>query len=1023
MKVTIQNFRCFRTEVSFDFKNGAHTLISGDSGKGKSTIFEGISWCLYGNMRNIYPNGTVPSSTNKTCVCIELDNLKITRSYSPEQVKIDILTDGITKTLTQGPAQEYINSKFGSKNIFMSLAYIKQGEKCPLMTASNAERMNLLNEILYGNDNSSTFENPEFYLDKLDEELEKIINENASQTAIFNSCYNKYMSSYNQFENKYNWPEMTQEKLLDYQDQINKIKVLIPTTMSDIIKISNLENKLTLIKSKLDSFNLSSFNCNFDSNLESTLNLKIEEYNMLHQKLNLSISNRSKYLTINTEIERHKNLIKDVNIDIYENIDNNIKQLTFEINTLKNEILSLTNEYTNVNKSETQIKMMNDQLTNLNNELKKYQEALTQYENIDIITLNKILTNSLIYQKMTELYTKITNLNVNSESLKISELDISNLKSKYNNLKINVGYVDNICQKFNLKFEDVPLKLQNIKEIVEFDKIQKQHLLNHKIYNETLSQLNNLIEKISSITYNDYLDILNFEDINEENIKNKINLITSRLGNPLKCPSCNCELEYNNNILTKPVSEVISKEIGSQLIQRLQRLLTIINDKNILTKQMEMLKQKLELIPLFDTDIVNKPIISNIELINYNNLIIELSKIIDYKFESDETLDLINQKLLELDTLESYYNLSKEYNHVSTNYDKNITVTSDVERIRKEIAIIPILLDNIKNTNIKIQLLEDNKNKIIISRSSEEVNTLLVERNNKLITIESEMSKLTSVQKTLVTINNYKQQILCIEFHTEEDIALLETQKNDLQNIIQTMKTNLNVYKDYMLTKNQYDEITKELGNKNSDQFKTELEELNSDLEIYNDMYIIGNKMYTLMIDRQNLENIQIIVTELTSKQSNINLLKNIISEVSTATMQNLVDSINEITNQVLDEIFEASIVVELKLYKEIKSKHKVKQNVNFGIYYNGNEYSSVDALSGGEKSRISLALAIALNSICGDIRFVMLDEILGALPEALRENCIDVIKKFLVENSNRYILEVEHNSTEGMFDDCILVK
>lgn len=51
-KVIVNGIRCYNSS-QFIFKEDKVTLIKGKSGIGKSTIFEAITWCLYGKIKGI----------------------------------------------------------------------------------------------------------------------------------------------------------------------------------------------------------------------------------------------------------------------------------------------------------------------------------------------------------------------------------------------------------------------------------------------------------------------------------------------------------------------------------------------------------------------------------------------------------------------------------------------------------------------------------------------------------------------------------------------------------------------------------------------------------------------------------------------------------------------------------------------------------------------------------------------------------------------------------------------------------
>ena len=50
IKIILENINC-HTNLEVLLERGKMTLIKGDSGIGKSSIFQGLVWCLYGKIR------------------------------------------------------------------------------------------------------------------------------------------------------------------------------------------------------------------------------------------------------------------------------------------------------------------------------------------------------------------------------------------------------------------------------------------------------------------------------------------------------------------------------------------------------------------------------------------------------------------------------------------------------------------------------------------------------------------------------------------------------------------------------------------------------------------------------------------------------------------------------------------------------------------------------------------------------------------------------------------------------------
>ena len=62
-KLTIENFRCYEGRYKWSFELNEIHLFRGDSGIGKSTIFEALNYGLYGVGQNIKPHMKPNSKT------------------------------------------------------------------------------------------------------------------------------------------------------------------------------------------------------------------------------------------------------------------------------------------------------------------------------------------------------------------------------------------------------------------------------------------------------------------------------------------------------------------------------------------------------------------------------------------------------------------------------------------------------------------------------------------------------------------------------------------------------------------------------------------------------------------------------------------------------------------------------------------------------------------------------------------------------------------------------------------------
>ena len=166
MRIKLNGFRC-HLDKEFNFPTGGIHRIRGDSGSGKSTVFAAIYWCLYGSMQHVYNNAGL---TNKCSVTLEFDNppMMIYRQKRPELLRV---ASGGTVLEDMATAQAYINNQFGPKEVWQACCFIAQNMRSYLITASNADKMELLNTL------SFSVDQPDVFISRIENELLKVQNE------------------------------------------------------------------------------------------------------------------------------------------------------------------------------------------------------------------------------------------------------------------------------------------------------------------------------------------------------------------------------------------------------------------------------------------------------------------------------------------------------------------------------------------------------------------------------------------------------------------------------------------------------------------------------------------------------------------------------------------------------------------------------------------------------------------------------------------------------------------------------
>lgn len=162
LRVTFQQFRCWENLV-IEAPIGGITLIKGGSGIGKTTIFQGITWCLYGNLRLVAPNHLEKA---KTRVVIEIPYtlneipgiLVIERQKNPNRLLLTHTSQQRTSDNYEDKvAQSIIDDLFGTYEIWLASCYIGQGCRNSFLTAPNTGKMELLNSIAFHEEDPTTY--------------------------------------------------------------------------------------------------------------------------------------------------------------------------------------------------------------------------------------------------------------------------------------------------------------------------------------------------------------------------------------------------------------------------------------------------------------------------------------------------------------------------------------------------------------------------------------------------------------------------------------------------------------------------------------------------------------------------------------------------------------------------------------------------------------------------------------------------------------------------------------------------
>lgn len=171
LKVWLYGFRCY-DNAYYEFDAGKIHLVNGKSGKGKSTIFQAVTWCLYGT----YQKTSHHTATNKDKMWVQVSvgDIVVYRQRNPVVLRVGVLPYGVNwdmkiplppydhiSSFTPYPipvyeaqiAQNEIYQRFMGIDAWNTSSYIVQRSSNFLLEASATAKMDLMTKLAYPLDN------------------------------------------------------------------------------------------------------------------------------------------------------------------------------------------------------------------------------------------------------------------------------------------------------------------------------------------------------------------------------------------------------------------------------------------------------------------------------------------------------------------------------------------------------------------------------------------------------------------------------------------------------------------------------------------------------------------------------------------------------------------------------------------------------------------------------------------------------------------------------------------------------
>lgn len=724
IKLTLSAFISYKSTQTIDFTEiDGHNLflITGETGAGKSTIFDAICFALYGKL-----SGEGGEKTNflKCHLAAEKDICKVNFSFKigNDQYEIEriptqmvfserkgemisrqgsvILTlpngEVITKT---NEANSYIEKVIGlDHKQFKKVVMLAQGEFKEFLVADSSEKQQILRKIF----GTEVFD--DFSKQLLD--MEKLLE---TKLSAQKNLVDTYIGQFD-FGDDENIKSVLDRQEINTKEFLQFSKEFLTTKYEEILNNRESLQKLREELSKINIEECEKTNANFEK-----LNKAQEIFKRLSE--NIEFHNARK-----AQLEKIKSARKIY--PLYEKINENEKQI------------NITNDNLEATKKQ------------LNELLCEFEKVKKDYENLPLI------------QKENEVLTlKTTELGYSLDLLNKKDIKESNLAQKQKEEKNFIKSLDLI--KFLIKKCDIIEQIKVTKEISyiisEKDTLEKEIIKKEQEY-----------KKIK----------LDYEKATDNFYKATASFIAENLKENAPCPVCGSI--HHPNIATKSIDEISKEQLNQKQKDYTKSNEQLIKLKTSLSSINEKLEEKLKNIgvSISEFEEFKNKLQNDYNLIENDILmLVSKDKITDDKYQDKEYLiqsqtDLTQNLGRVKGEINSLENEIKEIlSSVKDCLDKN-SITKQIEEnnqiIKNNVQKVQNVTENFNNINNKKTVLSERIN------SFENQILLLKENQNKYI---SDFN--SQIEKSIFdTIESFISILYFIDREEQIEIECKDFEKN-----------------------------------------------------------------------------------------------------------------------------------------------------------------------------------------------------------------------------------------------------
>lgn len=488
----MRNFKS-HTNTRINFNNGI-TIITGENGAGKTTIFEAIQYALFNKTNNKLEELLKHNSNEMN---VELTFTEKGNTYKIRRTrKHNNTTSELYKKTEQGQYEPITTSNKETddtlktiiditQDLFLNAIYIKQGEITDLVNKSSSERKKLITRLL--NIDS---------LEKCWEQMPKIIK--------------KYENKEENIKGILTVEKNTENQLQDNEKETERLNQQLGELQTEQEKLENDKKELLIQKESMEE--------------------KRQEHALLSNTLNNSIRNlQQNQKNKAQQLEKHKKIIgyeKELKETIKKTQNINLPLLQEEKEHLSSQIKCLQQKIKETQESITAIKSANGKCPTCQSEIdesrkeqltKEYEDTIRQSQETIRIYNEKLETLTETIRTQEQLNSRIIELQTITKPKKELETE---LKEKEYEQKQLENEVNETKETLNSVGYDPKLYDETIRELTNTETLIRK---NTTLIGETKGKLKNTQQNNEKL----HQDIRRFKKLKKElaNLRKYIKLL------------------------------------------------------------------------------------------------------------------------------------------------------------------------------------------------------------------------------------------------------------------------------------------------------------------------------------------------------------------------------------------------------------------------------------------------------------------------------------------------------------------